>query len=96
MNNNDDYYEGGGDSSTTTDTQNQSSQDEGAESETFLLNKSVCPGMAVGDEGKFRVVKEMEGEYLCEYVDSEKGESDTSESTPPASNSDSEMQSYMS
>ncbi len=60
--------------SDSTDTQDQTDQtdaNEGSE-QTALINKSVCPGMKVGDKINFTITGVYDDEYEVEYNDSDK------------------------
>ena len=70
-----DYY-GGGDSEPATEPSPEQDSPEKDSGKTFLLNKDVCPDMAPGSEGKFRVKRELESEYECEYIEDKKEESE--------------------
>jgi len=93
MDDNESYYGGGNDAPTATNESEQEDSGEGAEdSNTFLMNSDVCPGMTVGQEGRFKVLRILEKEYECEYLDDQDEENQESDSQP---SSDEEMNSYM-
>lgn len=81
-----DFY--GGDGPSINQGQSPDSQkgesDEG-DSQTYLVNKDVCPGMKVGDVLSGRIVGIHENEYECEYEEKgdEENEGEESESMAP-------------
>lgn len=50
-------------------------QDEG--DETALVPKTLCPGMSVGDTGRFKVVASHDQEYAIEYIGKHGDESES-------------------
>ena len=56
-------------------------QDQG--DETALVPKTLCPGMSVGDTGRFKVVASHEQEYAIEYI-GKHGDKSESKSAEPA------------
>ncbi len=95
MDDNASYYGGGGDEPTATNESGSDSADQesSGDAKTFLMNSDACPGMTVGQEGRFKVLRILEKEYECEYL--EDNNSQDQESSTPTASSDEEMNSYM-
>lgn len=78
-----DYYGDGEDMTAKGDTgpmqESPSDKEEPKETQTALIDSSICPGMEPGDEMVVKIDKVLENQYLVSYAPEPSKEEETSE-----------------